>query len=283
MLPNYKMKNQTLIFLFCFLASLIKSQKIEFNGEIPMRFFSFSGETLDKSQQNIYYEFSFIKRSKSKIQTICILELGKSKSKFSDLNSIKSDSLTKIYNTQKRVTNEEFNKLFQMRGKWNNVLIKDRDNKTIIVQDRVLNAYQYDEKQPDFNWKLETETKIILGYNCNRATTQYRGRKYVAWYTTEIPISNGPYVFEGLPGLIMEIEDSKDEFHFKAVAMDKIPREIYRRNDKEIRIVTREQFRKLAKDYHENPGYYLGETYDAAGNQIRDRGKSIPYNPIEKE
>jgi hypothetical protein len=37
----------------------------------------------------------------------------------------------------------------------------------------------------------------------------------------EIPINNGPYIFQNLPGLILELEDSDNNFHFTAIAMDK--------------------------------------------------------------
>ena len=63
-------------------------------------------------------------------------------------------------------------------------------------------------------WKLGSETKQIKGYLCQKATSNYGGRNWTAWFTQEVPLHEGPYIFKGLPGLIIEIEDSTKSHHF---------------------------------------------------------------------
>ena len=70
------------------------------------------------------------------------------------------------------------------------------------------------EDLPHISWLIGKETKIILGYLCYNATTTFRGRKYMAWFAKEIPISYGPWKFNGLPGLILEIQDSENYFSY---------------------------------------------------------------------
>ena len=53
----------------------------------------------------------------------------------------------------------------------------------------------YMEALPNIQWNLSDEHDNILGYNCQKALCEFRGRKYIAWYSTEIPISAGPYKF----------------------------------------------------------------------------------------
>lgn len=99
-----------------------------------------------------------------------------------------------------------------------------------------------------YNWKMDGETRVIGGYNCFKATavieaskTDFRnfrpkknddknddskktdGKKtnffdqidmpkeinITAWYTTDIPVSQGPEGYWGLPGLILEVNDGK--------------------------------------------------------------------------
>jgi GLPGLI family protein len=55
-------------------------------------------------------------------------------------------------------------------------------------------------------WKLGKEMKKVLEYTCMNATVTMDDQEIVAWYTPEIPVSLGPSVFGGLPGLIMAVE-----------------------------------------------------------------------------
>ena len=81
--------------------------------------------------------------------------------------------------------------------------------------------FLYVEKLHDFKWKLTPNTKKILGFKCNAATTEFRGRTYTAYYTTEIPISNGPWKFGGLPGLILEVSSDDGRYMYSAVKIIK--------------------------------------------------------------
>ncbi len=65
------------------------------------------------------------------------------------------------------------------------------------------------------DWQLKEEETICSGFKCKKATCRLGGRDYIAWYTMEVPISEGPYKFKGLPGLIVKISDSNEEHQFE--------------------------------------------------------------------
>ena len=65
------------------------------------------------------------------------------------------------------------------------------------------------ELTPKIKWKIEKETKKIGKFNCKKATSTFRGRNYIAWFTSEIPLPYGPWKLNGLPGLILEAYDTK--------------------------------------------------------------------------
>ena len=74
-------------------------------------------------------------------------------------------------------------------------------------------------KEDDFewNWTLLGEQRKIGSFNCQNASIEFRGRTFIAWFTTEIPTSFGPKKFKGLPGLILEIYDVDKTWYMKAI------------------------------------------------------------------
>ncbi len=73
----------------------------------------------------------------------------------------------------------------------------------------------------ELKWEITNETKKINNFNCKKATTSFRGRIYTAWYTSEIPTKYGPWKFKNLPGLILEVSDTKKEFVIRAIEIIK--------------------------------------------------------------
>lgn len=73
----------------------------------------------------------------------------------------------------------------------------------------------------NFDWKINKDIqKEISGYVCFQATTEYKGRKYIAFYTEEIEIPDGPRKFCGLPGLILEIKEENSKIQIVAKEVD---------------------------------------------------------------
>ncbi len=141
---------------------------------------------------------------------------------------------------------------------------------------------QYSEPLPIQNWKTSDDTLTIAGYLCQKATCRFRGRNYTAWFTTDIPISNGPWKFGGLPGLILKVYDDKKLYVYECVGIENhkqkysITRlDAYKRYLKTDRI----KLSKLKKAAQENHYQMVGLTPE------KDRvfPKLYPYNPLELE
>jgi GLPGLI family protein len=95
------------------------------------------------------------------------------------------------------------------------------NGKQTIYKELMKNRLSYTLEDPIL-WKIDSETKKIETYICKKATGKYKGRHYVAWFTEAISIPDGPYVFKGLPGLILEVYDQSENVHFEMVGFRKI-------------------------------------------------------------
>lgn len=64
-----------------------------------------------------------------------------------------------------------------------------------------------------FNWNTNyQEERLILGYKTKKATSQGldENSSLTVWYAPELPANHGPYLFNSLPGLILEVEEKFD-------------------------------------------------------------------------
>lgn len=111
---------------------------------------------------------------------------------------------------------------------------------------------------PTLEWKIDKEAKKeILGYSCQLATMDFRGRTYSAWYTAELPFIDGPYKFSGLPGVILEMYDTKKQYHFSAFAIGKLKKYNAYIDDTKYKELSRQDYIKFLNNAKENPSILL--------------------------
>lgn len=126
-----------------------------------------------------------------------------------------------------------------------------------------------DEK---LNWEIASEQKTIGKYKVQKAETNYGGRNWVAWFTTELPFSNGPYIFRGLPGLIISIQDTDNHYSFNLTEVKK-GGNLFDTRTKMVKIDWN-KYETLAKSYYNDPFDLLSKAgrkitmTDAYGNKV---------------
>ncbi|MCC1485318.1 GLPGLI family protein [Winogradskyella immobilis] len=109
------------------------------------------------------------------------------------------------------------NVTFTPSGKNIGVVYKDYELQDMIY--KYSNKHIMKDSMTIFGWKIIKETKKLLGYNCQKATMNFRGRDYIAWFTSDLPVG-GPWKFDGLPGMILEIKSTDDFIKFKASSIN---------------------------------------------------------------
>lgn len=87
----------------------------------------------------------------------------------------------------------------------------------ILIND----VFVYDTENK-MDWNLGKETKKFENYTLQKATSSFGGRQWIAWFCKEIDIPEGPYIFRGLPGMIFQIYDDKNNFEFTLVKSFKL-------------------------------------------------------------
>lgn len=111
------------------------------------------------------------------------------------------------------------------------------------------------------NWKLTNEKKQVSSLNLQKATTTWGGRNWTAWFSPDIPFQEGPYKFHGLPGLIVELYDDKNNYKFELLKTEKISspkRNIYiDYMTKNSTAVDDKKYKDLKLKYYDSPVNYL--------------------------
>lgn len=107
----------------------------------------------------------------------------------------------------------------KIKGEGNPVFFKDLKKKSITFRNDIkFNFFNIYDLIPNFDWKIEEESKTILGYNCQKAMVHFRGRDFIVYFAPTIPVSDGPWKFFGLPGLILEVKMNSPEIGIDIVA-----------------------------------------------------------------
>jgi len=172
-----------------------------------------NGQHNDTIILSVLYKVNLLNNGRI-LQDSCQLDITKNKSHFYSLNevynNIKLEEPAILSTIQNGLITAESLKIKQTINK---KILKDRDSNLITVIEKIgfekNNYYAYTKSGlSNNNWTLLNDTIIIGSYLCHKAIKKIDTTEIVAWYTTEIPINEGPLLNYGLPGLILKTESS---------------------------------------------------------------------------
>lgn len=202
----------------------------------------------------INFSFSQINKVEYSIKMDVEKKLNKPLENFGILYFDDKESLYKEYSGGDELNRDVKAKDSTNSIKFSNVkdtfcLYKNFNNKKIISYMMLFVKKKYVEDSLNiFDWKITSDTKKILDYECNIATTFFRGRNYKAYFYKNKKYRNGPIKFGGLPGLILKIEatDSDCVFSMEATKVVLNSKEKYSILNpyKDEEIITFDEFKK---------------------------------------
>lgn len=215
-----------------------------------------------------FYELTFKpKKDSAKLDKVMsVLDITKEKSLFRDYTSLEQDSVMKekVMQMQKTGVFTDIWKEAKM-PKFSYKITKKYPDMQITYSESMLNGMQpiqlaYNDN-PKFSWKVQPEKAKIGEYNTQKATTEFGGRKWTAWFSKDLPFQDGPYKFYGLPGLIVKIEDEGKNYSWELRGNKKVA-DFQEQTEMEkmrpggagsVVNVSREKFEKTFNDYKKDP------------------------------
>jgi GLPGLI family protein len=234
----------------------------------------FSQELLDSSFLKCQYDFSYYLRSnddKQLREDIFILQIGSKVTKCYSYYTFIADSIHKLPNG-KEVLKKLFTKAlkeanggpalnFPYRRSKEFIYKNYPKNKMTVVDGISADEYIYEDSLYAQKWLIQSDTARILGYLCQKALCSFRGRNYTAWFTESIAVSQGPWKFMGLPGLIIKVYDNEQTFTFTLRGIEQIKEPIFffkslSPSGKFIK-TKRENFLNLNNKFLNNQGTYI--------------------------
>ena len=179
-----------------------------------------------------------------------VLYLSEEQSRYSSQGKAIKDSLENMTNPV-TMRMDEYNQMTDFKY----TIYKDYQENELILAEKVFQyelKYKQDLKQID--WEIQPENKEILGFSVQKAIGNFAGRNYIAWFAPELPFSDGPYKFSGLPGLILEISDLKNHYHFSLTAFQELANPVDKLlNLDNYKTVSQQELDQVRDDYDRDP------------------------------
>lgn len=282
------MKRTLLLMMLLFSIGL--KSKAQYSQEAPHRVPVDKYTVLDSAYLKCTYKLTYVKDTLRKTNIsndIQTLQIGSNISKY--FSQYVLDFNEKFEQLKKEAGNK-FPRLTEF-GSCSYEVFKYYPKGKFTVTDfgiDVIRANIHEELIPELKWDIKIEFDTVLSYRCQKATTRFRGRSYEAWFTSDIPISNGPWKLGGLPGLILKVSDLQHYYNFVCIGLERLkekePIRLYKLDYKHIE---RKDLNKLYFRLNDDPIGFTkmqGQTLVI----VDDDGKEatnvkFPYNPIEIE
>ena len=173
---------------------------------------------IDTAKINVYYRYEFqldTIRSLKKYDVL-VLQIGKTHTAFFSQFTLEDITKNNRLSYKGTIINEKPAAQVVRYFLYGNIHEKRIEHREPVSY----RYWMYAEEQPRFDWTIYSDTLKVAGYLCQKAECDYGGRHWIAWFSTEIPLSYGPYKFGGLPGMILKIEDMSRHYCFEAAYLD---------------------------------------------------------------
>ncbi|GAB6982089.1 GLPGLI family protein [Prevotella dentasini] len=172
------------------------------------------------------------------------------------------------------------------------------EGKTVVFESMFRDVYRMEETTRQPGWNIVADSSAtIMGYSCQMARANFKGRTWTAWYTEDIPLDFGPWKLCGLPGLILRAYDDSRQYIFEGVGLQQLDGSAditYRKEYDKAETISAQEFTELKRktspiDQLTAAGIKISfddvaiPTDDGGTERMEDAfRRRQPYNPIER-
>ena len=241
---------------------------------------------LKSQKQRFLYEYKSVSDSLNpeNIESeIMALDVTDKFSKFYSYDNFKFDSISKS-NVDKGISDSN---LKIKKSKNLSIVIKEYPEFSVLMISRI-GQIKYNVKDGRIlKWKISPENDVFGNFKIQKAESEFAGRKWTAWFTTEIPIQEGPYKFRGLPGLILKIYDSTNSHIFTLAGIQKL-KKVSSKDDNFVfdfgtnQNLTQEKYKQIFNEFRNDPNKSIRQTLSEM-DEVNDNGKMVNKNDYLRE
>lgn len=287
------MKTKHLSILCLCLVSMAAQAQVNFTISTGR---TFRQDSIDQKVLTVQYDMEALtdlSKPDQPIKETMRLDIGRKSSRFYSYTAAVRDSVLKADMDNGASTETISQHAKQYKSVWSEQTFKGYPEGHVTTLDEIagdISRLRCEEEEEKPEWKLTADTLTLLGYRCTRATTQFKGRQWTAWFTPDIPVSEGPWKLCGLPGMILKAEDAEGHYRFEANGIEQCHDEapiLFAGKDYER--VSRKQYARVHERFATDPvGFITGSmpnvtiTIKNEHGQPAKNPKDMPHNPIER-
>jgi GLPGLI family protein len=189
-------------------------------------FVTASAQQPEAARLMVHYKFSHVRDTADRAHPYTenmVLFVGKSAGAYWSYDVITADEQFKKAYIAASASSPDGNVLINRSGVGTRTQYYQYPNeKKLYTKENVMgNDYLVESPIPVIDWKISSDTATFGGLHCQKATGHFKGRNYTVWFCPDLPVHAGPWKLNGLPGVIVDARDAKNEVVFQFDGVEK--------------------------------------------------------------
>lgn len=189
-------------------------------------FIGAEAQKTDTAWLMVHYKFTHVTDTTNRAHTYTentVLFVGKSASAYKSYDGLVADQQFKKTYAEAVASSPDGQVRINRNGRGSRIQYfhYPGEQKLFTKDYLMVNAYLIEGAMPAIDWKISNDTATFGGLHCQKATGHFKGRDYMVWFCPDLPVHTGPWKLNGLPGVIVDARDTKNEVVFAFDGVEK--------------------------------------------------------------